>query len=275
VPENRWGVFVTGLGEFTNIGNTATAAGFDLRTGGVTLGADYRFGSNFAVGLVGGYAHTDVGLARGGDLEVNGGKFGLYATAFGRGFYLDGSVLGGYSGYDSRRTALLGQARGSTEGGDLNVLVAGGYDYKMGGLTVGPTAGFQYTWVGIDSFTEHGSLAPLHIDDQHAESKRTSLGGKATYDWKVGGVLVKPEVSAAWQHEFGQTQYAVVSSFASGAGTGFGVTGPSVGHDSLLLGAGVSMLWSDRLATYIYYDGELGRANYESNSVSAGVRITF
>jgi outer membrane autotransporter protein len=268
-------VFVTGLGEFTNVGNTATAAGFDLRTGGVTLGADYRFSSNFAVGLVGGYTHTDVGLARGGDLEANGGKFGLYATAFGNGFYLDTSVVGGYTAYDSRRTALLGRARGSTEGGDLNALVAGGYDWKRGGLTIGPTASFQYTWVGVDGFTERGSLAPLRIDDQHADSYRTALGGKASYDWKVGRAVVKPEVRAAWQHEFGETQYAVASSFASGAGVGFSVTGPAVGHDSLLIGAGVAVLWSDRLATYIYYDGEVGRANYESHNVSAGVRLTF
>jgi outer membrane autotransporter protein len=275
IPENRWGVFVTGLGEFTNIGSTANAAGFDVRTGGVTLGADYRIGSNFAVGLLTGYAHTDVGLANGGNLEADGGKFGLYATAFGNGFYADASVIGGYTAYDSRRGALLGQAHGSTDGGDLDVLVAGGYDWKYGGLTVGPTAGFQYTWVNVGAFTEHGSLAPLHIDDQHADSYRTALGAKAAYDWKVGGVLIKPEVSAAWQHEFGQTQYAVVSSFASGAGTSFGVTGPSIGHDSLLLGAGVSVLWNDRIATYIDYDGEIGRANYESNTVTAGVRVTF
>jgi outer membrane autotransporter protein len=146
---------------------------------------------------------------------------------------------------------------------------------ETGGLSVGPTASFQYTWVGVDGFTEHGSLAPLRIDDQHAESKRTALGARASYDWKVGGVVVKPEVRAAWQHEFGETQYAVASSFASGAGTGFSVTGPSVGHDSLLLGAGVAVLWSDRLATYIYYDGEVGRANYEAHAVSAGVRVTF
>jgi outer membrane autotransporter protein len=275
IPQNRWGVFVTGLGEFTNVGSTANAAGFDLRTGGVTLGADYRIGSNFAVGLLGGYAHTDAGLANGGDLEADGGKFGLYATAFGQGLYVDASVIGGYTAYDSRRGALLGQAHGSTDGGDLNVLIAGGYDWKHGGLTVGPTAGFQYTWINVGGFTEHGSLAPLHLDDQHADSYRTSLGAKATYDWKVGGVLLKPELSAAWQHEFGQTQYAVIGGFASGAGTAFGVTGPSVGHDSLLLGAGVSVLWNDRMATYIDYDGELGRANYESNTVTAGVRLTF
>jgi len=276
IPENRWGVFVSGLGEFTNIGSTANAAGFDVRTGGVTLGADYRLGNNFALGVLTGYAHTDVGLGRGGDLEADGGKLGLYATAFSsQGFYADASVIGGYTAYDSRRGALLGQARGSTDGGDLNVLVAGGYDWHRGALTVGPTAGFQYTWVNVGGFSEHGSLAPLRLEDQHADSYRTSLGAKVAYDWKVGGVLIKPELSAAWQHEFGQTQYAVVGSLAGGGGTAFGVTGPPVGHDSLLLGAGVSVLWTERLATYIDYDGEVGRANYEDNTITGGVRITF
>ena len=139
---------------------------------------------------------------------------------------------------DSRRAALLGQAHGSTDGGDLNVLVAGGYDWKHGNLTVGPTASFQYTWVGVDAFTEHGSLAPLRIDDQHADSYRTALGAKASYDWTVGNMVITPEIRAAWQHEFGQTQYAVASRFANGAGTGFSVTGPPVGQDSLLIGAG-------------------------------------
>jgi outer membrane autotransporter protein len=275
VPENRWGIFVTGVGEFTSVGNTANAAGFDVRTGGVTFGADYRLGSNLAVGLLGGYAHAGVDLANGGSLEVNGGKLGLYGTTFSCGFYLDAAVIGGRSAYDSRRAALLGQARGSTNGGDLSALVAGGYDWKLGGLSVGPTASFQYTWVGFDGFTEQGSLAPLKIDDQHAESKRMALGVKASYDWKMGGMVITPEIRAAWQHEYGQTQYAIASSFASGAGTGFSVTGPSIGHDSLLIGAGVEARWNDRFAIYAYYDGEFGRTNYDSNSVSAGVRVFF
>ena len=91
----------------------------------------------------------------------------------------------------------------------------------------------------------------------------------------MGGITIKPEVRLAWQHEYGTTEYAVVSAFASGAGIPFGVTGPDVGHDSLLIGAGAAVIWSDRLATYIYYDGEVGRANYEAHAVSAGVRVTF
>ena len=51
VAENRWGVFATGLGEFTNVDSTFNARGYDLATGGFTMGIDYRIGSHFAVGL--------------------------------------------------------------------------------------------------------------------------------------------------------------------------------------------------------------------------------
>jgi outer membrane autotransporter protein len=98
---------------------------------------------------------------------------------------------------------------------------------------------------------------------------------RASYEWKIGRVVVIPEISAAWQHEFGDQSYSIVSSFANGAGNSFTVTGPQVGRDSLLIGAGAAVLLSDRVSIYAYYDGELLRTNYESNNVSAGVRITF
>ena len=96
---------------------------------------------------------------------------------------------------------------------DFNALVAAGYDWKSGGLTIGPLASFQYTYVEFDGFTEHGSLAPLSFSDQNAESSRTALGAKASYDWHVGHVVVKPEIRAAWQHEFGDTDYSIVIAF--------------------------------------------------------------
>ena len=117
-------------------------------------------------------------------------------------------MTGGPSGYDTRRTALLGSANGSTDGGDVNVLVAAGYDWKCGGLTIGPTANFQYTYVGFDGFTESGSLAPLNVHSQNAESERTAFGMKASYDWKVGRVVIVPQISLAWQHEIEMAEQA-------------------------------------------------------------------
>ena len=275
VPENRWGIFATGLGEFTNVDSTFNARGYDLATGGFTMGIDYRIGSHFAIGLAGGYAYTGADLFNGSSIQVNGGKLGLYATAFGSGFYLDTAVIGGLSGYDTRRTALEGTARGDTMGGDLNVLVAGGYDWKKGGLRIGPTASFQYTLVGFGDFTESGSLAPLAYPSQNEESFRTAFGMRASYDWKIGPIRLIPEVRLAWQHEFGDTDYSLVSSFASGAGNSFTVSGPEIGRDSMLIGAGFAIHWNDRISTYAYYDGELFRTNYLSNNVSAGFRVTF
>ena len=274
-PENRWGVFVTGLGEFTSVDDTSIAPGYNFSTGGLTFGVDYRVSPNFAIGLTGGYARTNADLVNNGSLDVDGGTIGAYATGFVGGFYVDAAAFGVFNGYDSHRTALLGTASGDTDGRDFNALVAAGYDWKSGGLTIGPTVSYQYTYVEFDSFTEHGSLAPLSFSDQNANSSRTALGAKASYDWHVGHVVVKPELRAAWQHEFGDRDYSIVSRFANGAGNSFSVSGPEIGRDSLLIGAGAAVLFNDRVSVYAYYDGELARTNYTSNNVSAGIRVTF
>jgi len=83
------------------------------------------------------------------------------------------------------------------------------------------------------------------------------------------------KISLAWQHEYGDQAYAIVSSLASGTGNSFTVNSPKVGRDSLLIGAGAAVLLNDRLSIYAYYDGELARTNYQSNNVSVGVRMTF
>jgi len=276
VPEEKkWGAFLTGVGEWVDVGGDGNARGYDITTGGFTLGLDYKVCPNFVVGIAAGYAGTGADLTDGGDVWVNGGKLGLYATTFVGGWYADAAVTGGYNSYDTKRSALQGTARGSTDGGELNVLVGTGFDIRFGALTIGPTATFQYTLVGIDGFTETGSLAPLNIAGRNAESVRTQLGFKASYDWKVGGVLVRPEIRASWQHEYGDSSYALDASFANGAGNSFLVNGPELGRDSLLLGVGVVIQCSETFSTYFYYDGELGRLNYDRHGVSGGVRVAF
>ncbi len=274
-PDNRWGLFATGLGEFTNVDSTPNAAGYNVDTGGFTFGVDYRLTPNFALGLTAGYAHTTVSLDGGGNIDVNGGKIGAYATLFANSFYLDAAISGGPSGYTTRRTALQGTASGNTGGADLDVLVATGYDWKKGNLTVGPTASFQYNYVGLDSFSETGSLAPMKFPDQNTQSERSAFGARASYEWKVAHITILPQISAAWQHEYGATEYSVVASFANGAGSSFSVIGPEIGRDSLLVGAGATVILNERVSTYLYYDGEFARTNYLSNNVSGGFRISF
>ena len=77
-PANRWGVFVTGTGEWVNVGNEdINARGNDITTGAMTLGVDYRVTNSFDIGLSGAYARSDADLVSRGHVGVDGGGGGM------------------------------------------------------------------------------------------------------------------------------------------------------------------------------------------------------
>jgi outer membrane autotransporter protein len=281
-PENRWGIFATGSGDFVNVGDhDLNAHGYDITTGGVTVGVDYRVCDHFAVGIDGSYNGSTADLVDRGRVEMDGGKAGAYATVFGykilgSTIHIDGAVSGGWNSYDTNRTGLEDlPVRGSTNGSELNAMLAYGGDWHFGCLLIGTWSTLQYTNVQIDSFTETGSLAPLQIQDQNEDSFRTSTGLRVAYDIKAGNAIIRPEVRGGWQHEYGDRAYPIDARLASGAGDVFTVWGPAIGRDSALVDAGIAVQWSSRFSTYIYYDGVLGRSNYDNNAVSGGLRISF
>jgi len=273
--QQRWGAFLSGTGDYLKVGNTSDATGYKLDSGGFTLGLDYKMCDHFTVGVSFGYTGTTSDLTDGGRIFVNGGKVGLYSTAYSGAWYVDTAVNGGYNSYDTDREGLGGRARGSVDGGEFNALVGTGMDFRMGGLTMGPIAAFNYTYAGLDGFTERGSLAPLNVRGSDEESLRTSLGFKVSTEWKAGTVVVKPQMRVAWQHEFGDTTYSLDSSFANGAGDVFIVDGPKIGRDSVLLSLGFAVQCNERCSVFAYYDGELARTNYHQSSVSGGIRLDF
>jgi len=279
-PGQRWGFFINGSGEFTKVDGDGNGSAYDFRTAGVTVGADYRVNEHFVLGLFGGYANTDVNLVNDGRIDANSGKGGLFATWCDSGFYADAIVSGGYTSYDTRRIGLPQQivgnpvATGSTDGTEFSALLGGGYDFHQGAWTFGPFANAQYTDVHINDFTENGSLAPLHVDSHSEDSLRSQVGVRATVAFKVGGVTLRPSAHAAWQHEF-QDQALEVSSEIAGSSTGFTVSGPKVGRDSAVVGAGLAIDLTPRLTIYTAYQGDLGRGNYSQHSVFGGIVFKF
>ena len=275
VPENRWGFFVSGTGEFVDVDGDSNADGYDFRTGGVTFGLDYRVSENFAIGVTGGYAHTNASLVDNGHIDVDRGRAGLYGTWFTDGVYLNGLVEGGYGNYDTRRTALLGDATGWTEGGDFSALFGGGYDIKAGNWIFGPTASLRYALVGLDEFTEDGSLAPLHFDSQSNDSLNSRLGGRLGHQCEIGRAVVRSEVRAEWKREWLDESRSISSSFAQIPGTEFTSYGPRLGCDSAVVGADTSIQWCPAFATYVGYYAEVGRENYAQHGVFGGARMSF
>lgn len=285
-PENKWGVFVNGTGQVIDIDDSGFGrAGYDITSGGFALGVDYRFCDGFAAGLYGGYTRSDAdfnnqpfGLA-GGGLTADNGTFGLYATGYRDGIYIDGGISGGFNSYDIHRNDIFGFENGSTDGWQFDAFVAGGYDFHWHCLMFGPIASFQYTDVNMNGFTEDTStILALHYPDQDEHSLRSTLGVRWSYDWKLGDkIILRTESRAVWKHECDDTAYGIVSQFALAAlgPSNLTVFGPDTGRDSALISGGFSLLWNDRVSTYAHADSEYGRKNYENTALSAGVRITF
>jgi outer membrane autotransporter protein len=115
----------------------------------------------------------------------------------------------------------------------------------------------------------------MSVASQHNESILSAFGMKASYDYKVGTTIIRPELRLEWEHEYGDVATNVAAQLASGAGNAFTVSGPEIGRDSMHVGAGFSVIFSERVSAYAYYDGEFFRTNYDSSVVTGGFRITF
>jgi outer membrane autotransporter protein len=125
-PENRWGVWVTGFGDFVNVDSDSNAKGYDFTTGGFSVGVDYRVTDQLAIGAMGEYAHTWTSLEPSGDIDVDSGRGGVYATWFNHGIYLNGAIYGGHNSYSSSRSVLGGMASGGTGGAEYSTFISGG-----------------------------------------------------------------------------------------------------------------------------------------------------
>jgi outer membrane autotransporter protein len=274
-PENRWGVWVTGYGDFVNVEDDGSAKGYDFTTGGFTIGIDYRVTHNLVLGLMGGYSHSWTDLTPSGSIDVDSGWGGIYYGYFDHGFYVNGAVYGGHYTFESARATLLGMANGSSEGGELSTYIASGYDFHLGHLRIGPLAALQYAVASLDGFTERGSLAPLRVGSDSQDSLVTDVGFRAADHLPVGKVILNPFVRVAWEHEYKYSSLPISAGLTDVSGSPATITGPRVGHDSAVINAGLTIQWSQRVSTYVSYDGQLGRSRYNSNGVSGGVRYAF
>jgi outer membrane autotransporter protein len=272
-PENRWGVWVTGYGDFVNVDDDGLAKGYRYTTGGMTVGIDYRVMDHFVVGLMGGYAHTWTDL-RPGSVDVDTGWGGVYAGYFNHGFYVLAAAYGGGNSLDTSRASVFGgRSNGSADSQEFSTFGTTGYDFHVGQLTFGPVISLQYSNINVNGYSEHG-FEGLRVNEDSEESLRSNLGARAWYSFQFHSITVRPFVKAAWQHEYKQSRLPVTAELTDFPGP-VTVYGPSLGHDSVIVNAGASLQLTPTVSTYVSYDGQHGRDHFGSNGVSGGFQISF
>lgn len=270
-----WTGFATGNGELIDVGSTLNAVGYDIQSAGLTLGLDKRVSDRVSVGVIAGYVNSKANLVDSGRVHLNGGKLGVFASWHEGGAWLDGLIAGGWNTYDTRRTGFEGIARGSTEGWEFQAMLGGGYEGKWGPFELGPVASLEYAQAGFDRFTETGSSAPLVIAAADSESLLSRLGARVAYPLTSGATKLNPELGVAWQHEFLDDTRDIDSRFASGAGSGFLVSSPAVGRDSVQATAAFGVQWTPKFGTHVYYLGQFARANFIAHNFGVGFSLNF
>jgi len=237
-----------------------------VTTGGLIVAADKRFCDWLVLGLAGGYSHTSST-----DLEANAGWGGAYAIVSSGGWYINQTAIGGGDGFTTTRDALGGTAKANGSGWFFSDVTQGGYNITRGHLTGGPYGLLQYALSGTPAFSESGSVAPVTVHSGTSSSIVSDLGLDVSY--RLGRLCLK--ASAAWEHEYSDTTTFTTVNLVGIPSSNTTLAGTSLGHDSAVISAGISYLINRLMTVSIGYNGQFGRQNYESNSVSGSIRIAF
>jgi len=274
--DNPWGVYMEGNATYLDVNSDGNTGGYHLFGGGLAVGLDRRINEYLILGGTIGCTEDKASLSGNGHVDVDSGQGGLYAVWMDDGLHLEGMGVMGYSSYKTVRQGLGGDASGQTDGTVWSGLLSGGYDWHLSHWNLGPQALFQYSSMKINQYTEQGSAAPLSISAQTQNEMYTQLGAHISY-YKLTDKAweIIPNLSLAWRHDYQKGGTAIEAAFANGAGGPFTVYGPTLGTDSAVVGAGVSIQWTDNVSTYMNYTTDLGRTGYMMQNLSIGLCYGF
>jgi hypothetical protein len=279
--DTHWGIFVDGNGIFGQANSGNMLPNYNFQSGGVTTGLTYQWNDTFLTGIYAGYQGAyakNNGLGTLIDNSVRFGVIGTYGTASGKGFYADGLIGGGYNNYQVSRSIQFGSinrtANSSPGAGELDSMLAAGYNWRKGNWSFGPVGSFQYTYFGMNGFNETGAQS-LNLNSQgwNASSMVSSLGGNCAYSWQAKPkLMVVPQINLAWQHEYLQNPYAINSTMG---GTSFSNWSATPNRDTLYTGVGVTLEYKKRWNTAFFYNAAAGNSDLVSQNIFCSLGYKF
>ena len=282
--DNHWGMFVDMNGIFAQANSGNMLPGYNAQSGGLVAGLTYKWCPSFATGIYSGYEGTyaKFGYPYSGstvtDNAVRFGLFGTYGDPSGKGFYGDGLIGGTYHNFRvSRNIEIPGlnrTANSSPGAGELDSMIAVGYNWREGNWAFGPVSSLQYTYFGMNSFNETGAQS---LDYQglnwNSASMIYNLGGNCAYSWQANrDLMVVPQINLAWQHEFLQNPYAINGSLG---GASVENTSSSPIRDWLYTGVGVTLEYKKNFVMSFFYNVAAGNKDLLSQNIFWSLGMKF
>ncbi|AEF98694.1 autotransporter outer membrane beta-barrel domain-containing protein [Methylomonas methanica] len=266
---------------------TVFEPGYQSNQKGFTLGLDVMPTDWLLAGLAFNYSHWRGDQHGGGGFETDSYGPTVFASLFPwPGFFADLSFQylnkqgtnSNQRNYTREDNTRFGGSIAGTPGADqYEGNLIGGFDYAIGGLTIGPRATVRYRRANMDSYIEQGNSGlELRFMRDSLTSVQSSLGAQASYAISTGRGVLVPQLNADWTHEFANGQRSIFVQFAQDnrpVPTTFSFQTDRPDRDFFHLGAGLVAILPNGWQAFVNFETLLGHAYFDNYIGTMGFRL--
>ncbi|APD13266.1 hypothetical protein RO07_08625 [Pandoraea pulmonicola] len=273
--DRRFAFWTAGTVDFGFANTSAQRSGFRFTTGGVTLGADYRFSDQFSLGAGVGYGHDSTDIGSSGTRSTGDSYSGaLYASFRPTPTLFVDAVAGfGTLSFDSRRWVIDANdyATGKRNGQQFFGSLSAGYEYRSDDWLFSPYGRLSASRSTLDQYSESGAgLNALTYFKQNVNTLSGALGVRAGFAKATPIGTFSPYIRVELQHDFnGQSLAGLAYADLASSGPVYFVPGSPYGSDRVQIGVGTKL----RTRTLVFgldYSATTGMGGLQQ-----GVRLTM
>lgn len=257
--------------------------GYKNTTLGAVSGIDLNFAKYFYVGVMGAVTHANVSWDSGhGKGTVQSGYGGLYASALGKVFYANASVLGGWDSRDEHRAISFPgynrTAYAKQHGRQLLSHLDMGANCAligMAGWSLRPFDAVDYIVQTESGFTETGAGAlNLKVKKSMERMLRNEAGLSLAKCFKLSTTRLMVDAKLSWVREMRLSGRDYVSQFIN-TGVDFTVVGNYLNRNLISPGLRVtSQMMEGDLDLTLYYDGAFTKGYQDQNlGLQCGIKF--
>jgi outer membrane autotransporter protein len=260
-PNAQGRLWLQGLGSYGKLDGSNGSSSLEQRTHGAVLGADWATGSDWRLGVLGGYSKTNLD-ASGLSGDIDSWHLGVYAQRQSGPLALRlGAAYSGHDGSSKRQVSFSGfddTPRGDYHANSQQAFAELGYALGSGRLNLEPFANLGYQRYHRNSYQEKGGAAALDVNAETQDNVTSTFGVRFAYLSQLdNGISLTPRGSLGWRHTYGDVDTSTRQAFLAG-GSAFSVQGTALDRDSLVVEAGLDVGFSARQSVGLGYSGELG-----------------
>lgn len=276
-PNARGRLWAQGLSSYGKVDGSHGSSGLEQRTGGGVLGLDWAAGSDWRLGVLGGYSRTRLD-ATGADGHLDSWHAGLYALRQAGPLALRlGAAYSSHDG-DSTRSVRFGtfdeRLKSNYDADSQQAFAELGYAMGSGRLSAEPFANLGYQRYHRDGYREKGGDAALAVESDTQHNFSSTFGVRLAHlGYLDNGMSLTPRATLGWRHTYGSVNSQTRQAFIAG-GDGFSVEGSALDRDTLVAEAGLTLGVSARQTVGLGYRGEVG-SNSRNHAVVGEWSLRF